>query len=270
MYSRREAERGGDAQAASAPLILIRNERNVGFAAGNNVALRFALERQDLGYAWILNNDTLVAPEALSALVRCVRTGPRVGICGSTLLYYDSPDVVQTRGGLAYNRWFATIRAIGQGTSIQEHSDVDRIERMISYPVGASMLVTRAFLQTVGLLSEDYFLYYEELDWVTRAGTLFTIGYSEDSLVYHKEARSIGKDQADTSFHRADYYGHRNRLRYTRRFFPLGLPTTVLWTIGAVLARIWRGQPRRAWSLLCLICSPASYALPERERGRIA
>lgn len=267
-YSRRAAEQGGDEDAATARLILIRNEQNEGFAAGNNVALRFALARQDLAYAWILNNDTLVAPAALAALVRCVQTGPKVGICGSTLVYYDSPEVVQTRGGMTYNRWFATIRAIGHGSLIHEPCDVRRIERILSYPVGASMLASRAFLHAVGLLSEDYFLYYEELDWVTRAGPRFAIGYSQDSIVYHKEGRSIGTDQTDTAFHRADYYGHLNRLRYTRRFFPLGLPTTVLRTIVAVLARLWRRQPRRAWSLLRLVCSAGSYAFPERKRER--
>jgi GT2 family glycosyltransferase len=268
MYRRGLAEQGGDEEAETARLILIRNERNEGFAAGNNVALRFAQARQDLAYAWILNNDTLVAPAALSALVRYVQAGPSVGICGSTLLYYDAPDVVQTRGGMTYNRWFATIMAIGQGTRIQEPCDVQRVERMMSYPAGASMLVSGAFLEAVGLLSEAYFLYYEELDWVTRAGPRFTLGYSRDSIVYHKEGRSIGTDQTDVAFHRADYYGHLNRLRYTRRFFPVGLPTTVLRTLAAVFARICRGQPRRAWSLLRLVCSAGSYAFPESERER--
>jgi GT2 family glycosyltransferase len=267
MYSRRSAEQGGDQHAATARLILIRNEQNEGFAAGNNVALRFALARQDLAYAWILNNDTLVAPAALRALVRCVRRRPRVGICGSTLVYYDSPDVVQTRGGITYNRWFATIRAIGQGTLIHEPCDVRRVERMMSYPAGASMLVSRDFLQAVGLLSEDYFLYCEELDWATRARGRFEIAYSPESIVYHKEGSTIRAADANAEVPRADYYAHRNRLRYTKQFFPMGLPTALIRTLFAALARLWRGQPKRAWIILRLMFAKDTYAFPRTDGG---
>jgi GT2 family glycosyltransferase len=223
------------------------------------------LSRGDLGYAWLLNNDTVVSPDALSALVSCARKRPNVGICGSTLLYYDSPEIVQTRGGVAYNRWLATMRPLARGAPIQQSFDHCRIERRMSYPVGASMLVTGEFLRSVGLLSEAYFLYYEELDWVTRAGPRFTVGYSAESLVYHKEGRSIATDQADPAFHTADYYAHRSRLRYTRQFFPFGLPTTVLRTMAAVIARLYRRQPRRAWAILRLIFSRNTYAFPESE-----
>src|SRR4051812_4023773 len=260
-YDRTMVQRGGDELADTARLILIRNDQNRGFAAGNNLALQLALARGDLKYAWLVNNDTLVAPGALAALVRCAQRQPQVGLCSSTLLYYDAPDIVQTRGGIAYNRWFATMTPLEQGTPLAKPVDQQRIERLMSYPAGASMLVTAEFLDSVGLLSEDYFLYYEELDWVRRAGSRFSVLYSPDSLVYHKEGRSIGTAQTDTAFHRADYYAHRNRLRYTRRFFPIGLPTTILRTLLAVIARLWRRKPRRAWSLVRLICSPSSYSL---------
>jgi GT2 family glycosyltransferase len=268
IYNRLSAEVGGGEEAAAARLILIRNDQNQGFAAGNNVALRFALARQDLAYAWILNNDTVVSPRALSALVRCAQTRPTVGLCGSTLLYYDSPQRVQTRGGIAYNPWFATMRPLGKGDFVDQPIDRDWIERSMDYPAGASVLVRRQFLETVGLLSESYFLYYEELDWVTRAGPRFEIGYSPDSVVYHKEGTSFQSTESDGSFHPADFYAHRNRLRYTRRFFPIGLPTTLLRTLAAVFARLWRGQPRRAWGILRLIFQRETYRFPARDLGR--
>jgi GT2 family glycosyltransferase len=127
------------------------------------------------------------------------------------------------------------------------------------------MLVTRDFLRTVGLLSESYFLYYEELDWVTRARSRFAMAYSAESVVYHKEGRSVQAISNDL-FHHADYYAHRNRLRYTRKYFPIGLPTTVLRTLAAAIARLWRGQPRRAWALVRLTFSPQTYAVSETER----
>ncbi|HYF40105.1 MAG TPA: glycosyltransferase family 2 protein [Gemmatimonadales bacterium] len=268
-YCRAAAEQGGDEGADSARLVLIQTGANLGFAGGNNVGLRFALARGNFEYAWLLNNDTVVAGDALSGLVRRLDQRPRAGLCSPTLLYYHAPERVQVRGGTAYDRWFATMRHLGQGESVEEAVDAEAIERSISYPAGASVLVRRSFLERVGLLSESYFLYYEELDWVTRAGGLFEIAYSPDSTVYHKEGSSIASAGADSAFHTADFYAHRNRLRYTRHFFPAGLPTTLLRTMAAVLARLWRGQPRRAWGILRLMMEGDTYRFPDRDPGRI-
>jgi GT2 family glycosyltransferase len=267
-YDRPSAECGGDERADGARLILIQTGGNLGFAGGNNVGLRYALARNDFGYAWLLNNDTIVSDTALAALVETAEERPDTGICASTILHYDAPDTVQVRGGIAYNHWFATMKSLGEGESVQTPVDRERIEQLMSYPSGASMLVSRDFLRTVGLLNEGYFLYYEELDWVTRAHGRFRIAYSPGSLVYHKHGRSIGTDTRDQIFSPADFYIHRNRLRYTRRFFPVGLPTAILRTVLAALARLWRRQPRRAWAIVQLIFSSDTYASPETDRGR--
>jgi len=263
-YSRSAAENGGDAGAAAARLILIQTGGNLGYSGGNNVGLRYALARDDFAYVWLLNNDTVVTPAALTALVTRLQERKEAGICGSTLLYYDEPEVVQVRGGVSYNRWFATMRPLANGQWVDAPFDLHEIERGMGYPTGASMLVTRDFLRTVGLLSESYFLYYEELDWVTRARGRFAMAYSAESVVYHKEGRSVQAISNDL-FHHADYYAHRNRLRYTRKYFPIGLPTTVLRTLTAAIARLWRGQPRRAWALVRLTFSPQTYAVSETE-----
>jgi GT2 family glycosyltransferase len=267
-YDRAAAEAGGDRRADDAPLILIQTGGNLGFSGGNNVALRYALARNDFGYVWLLNNDTVVTDTALAALVKCVTERPDCGICGSTLLYYEAPDTVQARGGVAYNRWFATMKPLGQGESVHTVFDPYQVERAMTYPSGASMLVTRDFLRSVGLLNEGYFLYYEELDWVTRARKRFRVAYSSESIVYHKQGRSIGTGSADQLFHPADFYIHRNRLRYTTHFFPAGLPTVILRTLVAALARLWRRQPRRAWAILRLIFSAETYAFPQTDAPR--
>jgi GT2 family glycosyltransferase len=266
-YDRWTAEAGGDEQASAARLVLLQTGANLGFAGGNNVGLRFALARNDFSYVWILNNDTVVAPEALGALVARLSQVPDAGLCGSTLMYYDNPEIVQVRGGVRYDRWFATIQPLGMGRRADEQFDHARIEGSMSYPAGASMLVTRDFLREVGLLSESYFLYCEELDWVTRSRGRFKIAYSPKSMVYHKEGRSIAAAATDRPFNLTDFYAHRNRLRYTRRFFPRRLPTVVLRTFAAALARLWRGQPRRAWALLRLTCSRQTYVVPETDLG---
>jgi GT2 family glycosyltransferase len=267
-YDRAVAEAGGDSRADGARLVLIQTGENLGFSGGNNVGLRYALARNDLDYAWLLNNDTVVSDSALTKLVDTVEERPDIGICGSTILYYDAPDTVQVRGGISYNRWFATMKPLGEGDLVQTPVDRKQIERKMSYPSGASMLVTREFLRAVGLLNESYFLYYEELDWVRRARGRFRVAYSPGSIVYHKQGRSIRTGPHDHSFDPADFYIHRNRLRYTSSFFPVGLPTAILRTLVAAVARLCRRQPRRAWTIVRLIFSAETYTLPETDRGR--
>ena len=146
---------------------LVQTGSNLGFAGGNNVGLRLALSDPEMQFAWVLNNDTEVAPEALASLLAYMNARPDVGICGSTLLYADEPSLIQAVGG-QYNPWLGTSKhVLGHqkfSQTICESVNPDSFD----YVVGASMLVRRAVLERVGLLSEDYFLYCEEIDWATR------------------------------------------------------------------------------------------------------
>src|SRR5260370_5037802 len=80
-------------------LILIRSEKNLGYAGGNNLGLRYILHRNDHDYVWLLNNDTIVHSDALAELVSRVEEEPRIGICGSRLCFYSAPQLIQAYGG---------------------------------------------------------------------------------------------------------------------------------------------------------------------------
>ena len=167
---------------------LVQTGANLGFAGGNNVGLRLALADPAMTFTWLLNNDTEVAPGALDALVRYMHDHPKVAICGSTLLYMDSPNIIQAVGG-QYNSWLGTSRHVlhHQQYSQLTCAAVNPVD--FDYVVGASMFARRSALETVGLLSEDYFLYFEEIDWAIRLKHLMpgtTLGYAPDSLVYTK------------------------------------------------------------------------------------
>jgi GT2 family glycosyltransferase len=129
------------------------------------------------------------------------------------------------------------------------------------------MLVSRQFLGKVGLLCEDYFLYFEEADWAIRSKGQFSLGYAPQSVVYHKVGGSIGtsSNPATMSF-TSDYFNIRNRLFFTRRFFPAGLPTVRLVIVGSLLVRLCMGKWDRAAMIFRLLCGrPARPhdALPE-------
>lgn len=238
-YDRADAERGGG--AGDPRLVLVDTGENLGFAGGNNVGIRYALARGGFDYLWLLNNDTVVRPDALRRLVEEAERNPGAGIIGSTLLYYDRPDTVQTLGGGTYNWWLGLPRHIGA----EEAAGTPRgagARRDMTYVVGASMLVRASFVREVGLLSEEYFLYFEELDWAARARGRYTLGYAPESVVYHREGSSTGGKAAGAKSRVADYHFYRNRVRFTRKFAPALLPAVHLSLLLPMARRARRGE----------------------------
>lgn len=248
-YSRSEAEAASTGDAV--PLItLIRNGSNLGFAGGSNVGLRYGLASGCFEYFWLLNNDTVPEPDALARLAARMREEPSIGICGSTVLHYHERDRIQALGGGHYCRWIGLPWHHGRFTRWTGEVDRQRAESRLNYIEGASMLVSRQFLEQVGLMNEEYFLYFEEADWAVRAKGRFRLGYAPRSIVYHKIGGSIG-----TSSNPArksvvcDYYNIRNRILFTRRFYPVALPTVYLVLVAELLARLFCGR----WKLAAMV-----------------
>lgn len=196
-------------------LYLIQTGANLGFAGGNNVAIRFAMNQPDMHYVWVLNNDTEVEPDSLYHMVKRCESDPQIGICGSRLVYYHDKRILQGLGGII-NPWLCTTKHY----AAFEKSDLvfkdDEIEKNIDYIIGASMLLSRRLLEKIGLLCEDYFLYYEEVDIAQRAKPYFRIGVASNSVVYHKEGASTGGNKNFIS----DSCYLKNRLLIAKRFFP--------------------------------------------------
>ena len=203
-----------------ARLVLIQNGGNLGFAGGCNVGLRYAMN-QHASHFWLLNNDTEIAPGADVALIRRMQADPAVGLCGSRLIYHADRQMVQARGGATYDPRSGVGIHIGVHESVNAPEDLGGIEAAIDYVVGASMMVTRRFLDTVGLMTEDYFLYFEELDWATRGKRLgFKLAYAPQSVVFHKEGATIGSSHSGGASALSMKFLLRNRLLFTRRYFP--------------------------------------------------
>lgn len=238
-----EAESDGEPTDRHPRLTLLRTGANLGFAGGANVGLRYMLARPMLRYAWLLNNDAVVSPDALVHLVRRMQARPDAGMCGSTVRYYHTPEMIQALGGAKYWKWLGATWHIGIGQAISAPVNGHQVERDLSYVLGASMLVSRSYVEDVGLMSEDYFLFFEELDWAIRGRERYALVYAPDSLVYHKEGASIGTswDSKQRSL-MAEYFHVRNRLRLTRKFYPSALPTVYAGVMVSLLKRMREGQ----------------------------
>lgn len=237
-----------------APLTLIESSRNLGFAGGNNLGLFHLQSDPRIEAFWLLNNDTVVDPAAPAALLLRLLTMGRPGMCGTVVRHYWRPDRLQALNGYRFNRLTGMGDALGGEQPASIPFNPQDIADATDFVLGASLCVSRRFLERVGPMAEDYFLYYEEIDWATRNNRLgaerFDVGFAHGAIVYHKAGRSIGsKSSVSARSPFAEYWITRSRLKFTRRFHLL------LWPLHWVLSwlifvrRLLRWQPRHALAI---------------------
>jgi GT2 family glycosyltransferase len=190
---------------------LIRNGANLGFAGGNNVGLRRALERV-ADWVLLVNNDAVVEPGLVEALERAAAARPDAGLLACKVLFEDGETVMY--GGASFRAWLGySGRRVGWGGPDRYHElrDVDRAD-------GAAMAVSRAAAETVGLLDERLFAYVEDVDWSLRmreAG--FAVVFVPDAVVRHKGSASTGGSASTANL----YYSARNTILVSERARPL-------------------------------------------------
>ena len=186
-----------------------------------------ALQDPACEFVFLLNNDTVVHPNALSLLKAKMLADLSIAACGPTLLFYDRPDRVQGLGG----RWEANIaRAghIGLGLSHDKLPPVEKVEADMSYVMGAALFMRRSLIERFRRIYDDYFLYFEELEIAAHVRRDERQGWCPDALVYHKEGASIGTGAEGRQGDRSLYYLSVNLLRYHMRHAPLRLPIALL------------------------------------------
>jgi GT2 family glycosyltransferase len=228
-------------------LQVITNKRNLGFAEGNNVGIRAAME-QGANYVLLLNNDTEVDPDFIQPLMKMAQSNPKIGITGPKIYYYDDPKLIWSAGGVfTRSGWTQQL-----GVNERDSEELNRL-RQVDYVSGCAMLVKRAVIEKAGMLDPRFFIYYEETDWCARTAKAgFTIWYVPESVLWHKislQARNLSPTYI--------YLMTRNRLLFMRN---LGLsPLRVLASMVAVDVRtviawtVWKrhasARPLRQWRI---------------------
>ncbi len=216
----------------------VRAPSNIGYAGGINVCIS---EARDADAWWVLNPDAVPDAAALGHL--CARLSE--GDCDAVgcTLRTESGDV-ESRGG-RWNKWFARAISIDHGQSAQRvPAGFD--EGRLSYLSGASMLVGRTFIDRVGVMREDYFLYGEEVEWCLRAVSQgVRLGLAQQAIVLHHQGTTTGSvgDVARRS-RMPVFLDERNKLLITRDRFPEILPVTAVGALAMLFLRFGR---RRAW-----------------------
>lgn len=225
----------------------LKSSRNLGFAGGNNLAIRQAQGE----YILLLNNDTEVDPGFLEPMIDLYNHVPELGIVSPLIIYYGK-NQIQYAGATSINLFN------GRGRKLGHKKPIDKTYEQ-AYPTalghGAAMLFPARLINEIGLLPEEYFLYYEEHDWseaCKRAG--YRIFFQGTSKVYHKESATTGSASPLKT-----YYLNRNRLLFIKRnargyqkyiailfFLLLAFPKNML---GYLLAGKW-AHARALWAAL--------------------
>src|SRR5574343_408960 len=213
---------------------LIHTGGNLGFAGGNNVGIRYIQKSKTFDYLFLLNNDALVRSDAVSKMASRFGESDQMGMCGCTVVYHHTPSQVQAYGGASFSPWLGRAAHIGAHFPVSAPRDAAKVEARLGYILGAALMISRPCLEQIGLMEESYFLYFEEIDWATRAARAgFTLGYAPDAVVYHKEGGTIGSSsKSGARSFLSEHYLVRSRLLFTRKFYPWHLPGVIVFTLA--------------------------------------
>jgi GT2 family glycosyltransferase len=188
-------------------VILIKNSENLGFTGGNNVGIHKALE-DGADYTLLLNNDTEVAADFLYLLVKASESNTRIGIAGPIIYYYEQPRTIWSAGG----KLNSSGRSWMIGLDEYDTGQYGRDYRSVDFVTGCAMLVKNDVMNTVGILDDRFFAYYEETEWCTRVRKAgFMIVNVPNAKIWHK----MPLDKRDSS-PLVHYYMTRNRLLFLK------------------------------------------------------
>jgi GT2 family glycosyltransferase len=174
---------------------IIENGTNLGFAEGNNIALRWILAN-GTDYVLLLNNDTIVDPNFLSELMDVAKNTPEIGVVGPTVCYYNDVNRIQSAGAkIHWNK--------GKTTHFTDISTIDKI-RDVDYIMGCALLAKSDLYTEIGLLNKNYFAYWEETDWCVRAHKAgYRIVHVPKSKIWHKGGSTSKKTSGFYEYHMA-------------------------------------------------------------------
>lgn len=229
----KEHKENGNKNGGERSVILIRNRENKGFSAGNNVGIQYAMSK-NADFLWILNNDTVVEPDALKELVYRMDADRTIGAAGTVIYFASEPDRIQAYGGGKIISYIGLDRfVLGPGP--------------LHYIAGTSLFVRRKVFEQVGLLDDGFFFYWEDADFSRRVlKKNWKIGVASNSVVYHKFSATIGKQSMG-----ADKFKAASLTRYFKKhyrfwwWFPVSFHMTLM-----VFNRMRRGQFKRVGPII--------------------
>lgn len=197
-----------------------------GFYDGINAALYYQAD-----YLWLLDNDIIVAPDALSQLLLVAQTEPQTGIVGSKIYFAEHPEIIWSMGAKV-NPWLADIAVVGD--KVRDGGQYNKLIEVDYVPM-CSMIVASKVIHTIGSVDPDYFIYNDDVDFCTRAKRAgFRVFSTPHSIAWHDVTLNSSKASA-----LAMYYFTRNNIYYFLKFAPVWYkPIITGWLLVFLMRRL--------------------------------
>jgi hypothetical protein len=215
--------------------LVIRSEENLGFAEGNNVGIRAALEA-DADYVLVLNNDTIVDERLVEALVEEAERRPDAGALCPLIRYVDPPDRIWYAGARFDPRAVHNGRHTGYG---ERDAGQYHAVREIGRATGAAMLVPRRVIEEVGYFDSSLFIQVEDVEWSLRMRAAgYRILFVPAGVLWHHVAVASGGERAPETA----YYEMRNTLVVSTRHAPLSRPRHLWRELGILAVHLFHAR----------------------------
>lgn len=192
---------------------LIENDTNLGFAGGNNVGIRKALD-DGYSHVMLLNNDTVVEPDFLGEMLRKFSQNPNLGVVQPLICFLHDRMKIWSAGG-KWNQFLCRAITRGDRKNLEEYEARDG---SLDWATGCCMLMARSSLLDVGLLNESYFTYFEDVDWSLRFKKKgYDIELASQAVIYHEAGASSKKKHSEGTLSATVFYYHvRNQFFLVR------------------------------------------------------
>lgn len=214
---------------------IISNKENLGFSAGCNLGIRYALENS-ADYVLLLNNDTIVDNYAIAELVNGITQNEEIGLIGGKIFYFNEMNKIWSAGG-GIKRFTKKTFQFGEK---QFNNKKYNSEREVDFLSGCCLLIRREVFEKIGLLDPDYFMYYEDVDFCLRAKNFYKIMYLPQAVIWHKVSNTSKK-----SFR--DYYRMKNHILLLKKRYSFNLILITIIGIYIFTERIVRILVRKYW-----------------------
>ena len=212
---------------------IIKSEKNLGFAGGNNLGINRALQ-MGVQYVMLLNNDTEIDPDAIAKLVERAEKTDKPGAIGPMIYYHSEPDLIWSAGGMIDFRWsFLKHRGIREKDRGIREKDRGQYSHSVEvdYLTGCAIMFPVNAISSTGALDESYWMYYEDADICCRLKKVgYRIVFEPSSKVWHKISSSTG---GNLSF-RKMCFKYKSGLRFFRIHSPSGY-----WSITYPISQFW-------------------------------
>ncbi|MEO8601014.1 MAG: glycosyltransferase family 2 protein [bacterium] len=211
---------------------LIVNDDNLGYVGGNNVGIRYALER-GTDYVFILNSDTKMVPNCLDELVRTMQSDSRIAIAGAKNLYMQNPEFTWGKYGVL--NW-GPMLCKTHGRFVRDYPEASPQD--VDWIIGNGCMMSREALEKVGIFDETFFQVNEDVDWCVRARKLgYRVVYVDTAAIHHRGASSA--DLSKPIVFSYGYFLGRNAILFARKHAnPFQFAWLLLMMVIGVTARI--------------------------------